>query len=93
MPVNFNPEHCYLWAIEFENYGPFCGKGEPVAAHLIIDTAGEGEDQCRATACGLRLTIHNHPNGWWRVPRNELPLADPRRIHCGLDHVATEINP
>lgn len=71
-----------LWALDLDD------NGSPVRAHRIVGVSrlpGEPpETEVRITACGLRLDITSHPDGWWLVDPGELPLAQADANHCGV---------
>lgn len=59
--------------------------GWPTYAHRIISTETDAfGEEVRVTACGRRLTRHNHPRGWRKVKAGETPFQDPYN-HCGAD--------
>lgn len=73
----------HLWAMDLDD------SGNPVRAHLIVNIERRHRktqpdpDETRTTACGMKLTGKNHPEGWWYVPISELPIAV-QLCHCGV---------
>lgn len=72
-----------LWALDLDN------NGYPVLAHRIVNIERRHRktqpdpEETRVTACGMRLTVTNHPHGWWYVVNGELPIQV-QYCHCGV---------
>jgi hypothetical protein len=95
LPAGINPlDGNNLWALDLDD------QEVPVRAHLVVEvehppvvpgTTAYGE--VRITACGMHLTEHNHPLGWWYVPKGEIPLATAAAIHCGIKAIGKLLPP
>jgi hypothetical protein len=91
LPPGINPlDGNNLWALDLDD------QEVPVRAHLVVEYEHVAEvpgSEVRVTACGMHLTEHNHPRGWWYVPKGEIPLATTAAIHCGIKAIGKLLPP